>query len=69
MQQQQFQQIASATPEKPAPNPMYAATILGKPISDSRVNELIGPDYDKEADKQKWAEDWEPRDRESGKEP
>eukprot|EP00973_Karenia_brevis_P027085 3737701-Karenia_brevis.AAC.1 len=48
---------------------MYAAAILGKPISDSQVNELIGPDYDKEADKPKWAEDWEPRDRERGKEP
>eukprot|EP00973_Karenia_brevis_P093488 12417533-Karenia_brevis.AAC.1 len=48
---------------------MYAAAILGKPISDSRVSELIGPNYDAEAAKPKWAEEWEPRDRESGKEP
>eukprot|EP00973_Karenia_brevis_P061686 8578574-Karenia_brevis.AAC.1 len=48
---------------------MYAAAIPGKPISDSRVNELIGPDHGAGADKPKWAEDWEPRDRESGREP
>eukprot|EP00973_Karenia_brevis_P026045 3593622-Karenia_brevis.AAC.1 len=69
MQQQQFQEIASATPEKVVPKPMYAAAVLGKPISDSRVSEIIGPNYDTEAEKQKWAEEWEPRDRESGKEP
>eukprot|EP00973_Karenia_brevis_P027599 3804361-Karenia_brevis.AAC.1 len=36
MQQQQFQQVVAAPPEKPAPKPMYAAASLGKPISDSR---------------------------------
>eukprot|EP00973_Karenia_brevis_P014299 1947514-Karenia_brevis.AAC.1 len=39
MQQNQFQAqaaAAAAAPEKPAPKPMYAAEILGKPIPDSR---------------------------------
>eukprot|EP00973_Karenia_brevis_P061067 8491511-Karenia_brevis.AAC.1 len=69
MQQQQFQQVAAAAPERPALKPMYAAAILGKPISDSGVNALIGPSSDGEADKPTWAEDLDPRDRESGREP
>eukprot|EP00973_Karenia_brevis_P007901 1072447-Karenia_brevis.AAC.1 len=46
---------------------MYASAIPGKPIPEHRIQELIGPEY--RDTEQNWSQEWEPRDRDSAKEP
>eukprot|EP00973_Karenia_brevis_P013322 1809435-Karenia_brevis.AAC.1 len=61
MQQNQALQVAADMPKTAAPKPMYASAILGKPIPENRIKELIGPEH--RDSEQNWSQDWEPRDR------